>query len=71
MELACNYVAFEKGNQVIKRVKFTSKDADMIDNPDIFQIEHSVLFGSQDRKTLGARAIQFRSQSARIIPGRI
>ena len=54
-ELACNYVAFEKGNQVIKRVKFASKD-DMIDNPDIFQIEHSVLFGSQGHQDPGSKS---------------
>lgn len=70
-ELACNYVAFEKGNQVIKRVKFTSKD-DMIDNPDIFQIEHSVLLGARDTaRPWEQELFNFRSQSARIIPGRI
>lgn len=54
-ELTCNYVAFEKGNQVIKRVKFTSKD-DMIDNPDIFHIEHPVLFGSHGHQDPGSKS---------------
>ena len=54
-EFTCNYVAFKKGNQVIKRVKFTIKD-DMIDNPDIFHIEHPVLFGSQGHQDSGSKS---------------
>lgn len=54
-ELACDYIAFEKGNQVIKRVKFTSKD-NMIDNPDIFHIEHPMLFGSHGHQDPGSKS---------------